>query len=356
MNPIATILTTKLILALSILSTDVATPITSLTRVGWVYQVDGNSSPLSLVANKTSQLKETPVHAFGSRRLPNPGPRVNARQILKGNPTFRAFSFLDQTLGDPVVFVSLKITLSFRYLSEPPFSTLGSYRLQNSPTTTVPLSSRLYLIGSIELSIARDRYVLDPKIHTDGVGWIKCVRFLNVANSVEVPFSFTINKVRLSLLNLQKPHLTFTRLERHLDTTQTQQPDRHLLFICKVRQDPRVVSNGPMLLKFPLGFFVQFVGVHYLGDTPDRHLSTEVKMIPDGSVDDLVERNLLKQFLLPRHYADLVARKVRRLQRADQRLGLGGVGHQLNFCYDLHLLKYNVFSKLERRSGVSSLP
>ena len=306
----------KLALTLAISFLNVTTTVAALARVDGINQDNRNTSNLGFVGHKRSELPETPVHSFGPVILTfNPGPRVYVGKVFQRYSSLRAFCQDNQFFRDSVVYIFLKVSLTTVKLFQPPFSTLGSDRLERGSTVTVPESVVFYFFRSHPFTVARDHDILNSKVYTYYPIWNKCFGILYITTTKQEPFTFTINQIRFPLLKLQEFGLSFSTRVRHLGSSKPQDPDRNFLPFLKERQDSGIVSQRAVFFEGSLFFLIQLVGVCYFSDTPNRNLGAKSEFFSDSFVNSFVQRELTEQFLVPSYFTNLVASNVNPFQR-----------------------------------------
>lgn len=106
-----------------------ATAVAGARGVAWINQYHGHARKLCLVADKLSQLAETPVVLLCPLLSANRHPGPNVRQVFEHNHGHRVFSMSDNALGNAVVHPSLKARLFTRHLFEATLSAFSMRRL-----------------------------------------------------------------------------------------------------------------------------------------------------------------------------------------------------------------------------------
>src|SRR5215217_2572963 len=103
---------------------------TALGSVARINLAVLHAVPPCLVLDERAQLIKTPIAAPCPVLVPNPGPQVDALEVLKGDALLRAFSLQNKLLADAVINVPLKAILLAGQLAQSLSSGLGTTPLQ----------------------------------------------------------------------------------------------------------------------------------------------------------------------------------------------------------------------------------
>lgn len=104
-------------------SIDGATPVAGLRRVARINEHHGRADQPCLIADKRAELEERPVAVPRPPRFPNRYALTDMRQVFQRHRSGAACGFLDQLLGNPMVFVRLEATLMAAELLQAPHCT-----------------------------------------------------------------------------------------------------------------------------------------------------------------------------------------------------------------------------------------
>ena len=208
-----------------------------------------------------------------------------------------------------MIYVFLKVALAPRKFSKSMLGRFCAYRLQDSPTFSIPFPLSFNLVARIYLAIAGHGQVDNAEINAQPSSWVKFRRFGNFTNLVEIKLAIAINEIGLTLAMFKKLKLPITAYERNPLPTSSS-PDIHSLVIRSPRQDSLVISDGSVFEEDPLMLVVKFVGIRDLGLYPDRDLGGKTKPLTHVIIGQLMQGKLVKGLGFPSYLADIVASSI----------------------------------------------
>jgi hypothetical protein len=284
-----------------------------------VNQQQWNPRKQALVFQELPQLVESSIAVSGSLLLANPGLLANAFQVFDGNRPLRVLGKINQPPTDTVIHILLKPGLSPGKLFEPALGGPGSYRLQIVPAALIPPPFLLYLVRSLDDTIAGDHDIVDPHVDTDNIIYFLFWLFFNFTGRIQVELTFDAAEIRLTSLGFQQAVLVCPAGVGDLQSS-SQRPDGDITLVCVPLQNAIIVSDCSLVGKLPFLLPVKFISIGHLADRSDNHLGRQLVMLSNVVVDQLVDIVLLESLLIPGHAADGVAGPVGFLERIQQDL------------------------------------
>lgn len=183
----------------------------SRTRAACVARVnvkDAHARNFRLVFREISELPKSPIGMLSALGFPSLSPLANACQFLHGNRLIRAFGFLNELLGNAVIYITLMAALATTHLFE---FTLGGARadlLQRGAAFGVPLALSLYQRAAITLTIAVCRYVDNSKVNAEHIINVGRLRLRHFAHGEQIEVALAKNKVRFAHAGFKQSLLT----------------------------------------------------------------------------------------------------------------------------------------------------
>jgi hypothetical protein len=320
--------TDKLTLGLPVALRRISTRRALTARVPWIDRKQKDSSARCFVRQEGAQLMEGPTSQNCTLLFPNRYSLVDPSQFFDRDSTLSAFGFGNDLLRNAMVNVGGKAKFSATQSLELALGTARTARLQFGPQTTVAVAH------VVDPAARQGRMVrgrgdrLDSEIDAQKVIYYLQSWVSNITGRGQIELAAAIDQVGFSLLRFQKLFLTFSGRVCDLESS-ISRPDAD--YVRLKSQNARVVPDGSVLGKPPLGFLVQFVGVCYFGKHSYDDLSAQQKALASRFVKQFMQGVLAENFEVPSLFTDPVAAVVRLLNRIEQSLTLGGVCIQSNF-------------------------
>lgn len=322
-------------LRLSVGLIDTTTYGASLRGISRVYKNDRDSGKCSFVPDKLPKLVKCPRIKFNSLRLTKPCAVADARQIFQGDSPSGVFSLLNYFFTQAMVNVCSEPMLTARQLFEASFGRPSSFFLEASTLAAAALSEAKDLRAAMLLAIGVGGNVDDAKVNAETTFHVIGGRIVGVTDGKQVKLAVDIAEVALAFLSSQKLDLAVASDKR--DSLPTgNRPDGDFPLGELVAQDPVVVGNSPFGPKRALSVPVELVGVGHFGNTTDSHLSREVKPLSNRLVDNLLQFEFTKDFVLPRLIRNVGARSVSQVHCGYQGLALLVIRLQFDFSCKFH--------------------
>jgi hypothetical protein len=322
----------------------------SPTGVPGVNNDHGDASQLSLVLDKTAELKERPTRKpIALVAAPSGNPVANTLEVFKSDPASGALGGCDDPLGNTVVLVTAKPGfLCFgplqgpadvlRSLAPPP---LGSCCLakRRSPFPVVSPGGVNLLSGELFVAF-RGGDIDHPEIHADKVrgrdrctvGDVDCDEQepLTVVSEHEIGLPFGVGKpLGLVLANNERhEHSAGERQEAY--TVDALEAHR-----------PLVVDDRGVLTDLDFSGLIPLVGITYAFDRMLCHLAREPEPRANLMVGELADVELVRFLAGEALAGDPVARIIESLDCASERLCLFSIRQQLNLDGELHPNHYS---------------
>jgi len=321
-----------------------STSVTALRRVSRVNKPDRNAVLVCLVNDKELKLSERPIAALCSLFPPNRRPR-DARQVLKGDATFRAFGGEYQCLADAMVNVFLKTRLPARQLLEPSSGRVGADLLQNGASVGVPLAQCFNVIALVAYPIAVGRQIDDPTINAQKPIHVVERRLGNLARREQILFALAVQQIAFTLLMFKQLTL---RVTAHIGNRFASfcRPDRNGLFVGIPAQHFQVKRDSAVFFEYALVFAVQLVAVGNFGNTAHHGLRAQLRELGTGRVITcLVQVVLSKPLFLPGVFAQPITSSIAHFKRF--------LEQRMLFC---SRLKFDLGGKFHAQQYISYCP
>ena len=281
--------------------------------IAGVYEDDGDACQPRLVFDKEAELGERPGVQDASLWLAQPYPRANTLQVLKGNPSVRAFSLRNQTLADTVVHMLCETKLFPPPLLQEPFGRLRSFGLELSPEPGVSVTKALDHAPGEGFPFGVHGDVRNAEVYAEEVFHVGGGRVHRVADGEKVEGSIAENQIAFSLAGGKELALSIPAHEGDaLPVTISPYRDFGLVHIPP--EDTVIVGDGTEGPKRALGFLDQLVGVRNFGNAPDHDLSRQPGESLGFVVDRPVDGVLPECLILPRPCGNAVTGTVRPLK------------------------------------------
>jgi len=334
---------------------------TSLAGVPRINEDHWDACQLSLVSNIALKLIERPVSVLASLLASKRCPIANTLQSFKGNRSTGVLRFSNKTLADRVICVGLKPGLLAGDFLEFALCRFGLLLLK---VLTAMLELAAVIIHSLTaelFAIAVNSQVDYSKIATQNIVNILRLRSFDLAGGEQVEIAVDQGKVAFSPLALEKFLLTLPANIRDALAT-FDCPDRDLVQINIPPQDTAIESNRSVWLESTFRLAVNFIAVNHFRDATHNNLSGKVELLTNNVVNQFVERDPGKPFVLPRLLRDVIAGSVGRLKCLFEsikllmcwlKLYLGSEFHAFDYTTTINTLKGAAFLS-PVNGGVSS--
>src|SRR5262245_13078051 len=198
---------------------------TSSARVTGVYRLHFHSRKRSLVLDISSQLRKCPLTHAISLLLPEPGPVSDAFEVFDGYSSTGVCSFSNDLLGNRMVGIRFKASLStrerfqFTFGVQWPFPAsflLGRFSLQRSFHFSIMLSCSLDIIALMHLAIAINGEIDDAEIHSDEIGRRRRRDIRNLNGHKQKPSAVLApDQIALAMFSIESLGLVFTHDNRN---------------------------------------------------------------------------------------------------------------------------------------------
>ncbi len=225
----------------------------------------------------------------------NPVP--NAREIFQGDSELVALRRLNDALGNIVVGILLKTSLLAAYLLQLPFSPSGAFLLQIAAAVgklaAVKFQGFPGVIMALGIRGDVDYSEIDPQ-HPAGLDKLRVV---NITNAGDIENALDQHQVHFTFAVLQKLSLILAALIGNCQPA-LHGPDGNggIGFEAEYLM---IVGLGGMGAESSDNLPIFFVGVRDLGDGADHHFSTKAKSLPGRFIGELMQAELLKNFMIP---------------------------------------------------------
>ena len=307
---------------------------TSLAGVPRINEDHWDACQLSLVSNIALKLIERPVSVLASLLASNRS-LTDSAQIFKSDSPLSVLRFLNKTLADRVVGITLKPGLLAGDFLEFMFCRFGLLLLKVL-TAMLEFAAVIidYLAGEL-LTVAINCQIDYSKITTENV--VNVLRFwrLNVTGGKQVEIAFDKSEIAFSTLALK--HLFLSCPANKRDALATfDRPDRDLIQVNVPLKNTTIESNRSGRFKSPSHFSVDLIAVNNLGDAADNNLSGEVELFTNVVVNQFVQRYTGKSFMLPCLFGNIVASSISRLKRLFESRELFRCWLKLDLCGEFH--------------------
>src|SRR5215831_5993330 len=285
----------------SILSTHMIAGRTSLTRVSRVYRLHFHSGKRRLVFNVPSQLRKCPLTHAISLLLPEPCPVSDAFKVFDGHSSTGVCSFRNDLLGNRMVGIRFKASLStrdrfqFSFGVQWPFAAsflLGRLSLKRSFHFFIMLSRSLDVIAHMRLAVAINGQIYNAEIHTDeiGRGYRLAIRSLN--RHEQKPLAVLApEEIALAVFSVESLGVVLAHDYRNFDPAFERQQGDSINSL--ERHHALVVRDAGVFLEARANGFVPAVGFADLGDAADGHLSRESEVIAQLAIVELLKFDLV---------------------------------------------------------------
>jgi hypothetical protein len=297
-------------LGLSIVFLSVAALTASPGGVAWVDLHEADAREYRLVFEKRSQLCERPAMQFCPLPPSGPDPRADATEFFDGDGTIRAFSGLDNALGNNMVCVAGEIRLTFRSLFKESQSGLGADLLEFLSQSTVAMPHLIQCTAGVAGAVRVAGNFYDPQIDAKAIDGGMFPVLGNVHRDIQIPLAMPENQIRFPVGIRQQEPGSFTADKRHFFTT-VNGPDANSRWYGFNHKDTGVVSDTSMPSKDSPGLPVQFVGVCNFGNEQTGDLGRNSESIAEGTVKHFLQWKSAKLFGLPRQFRESIGGGVR---------------------------------------------
>lgn len=266
--------TTKLSLAFAVTAFRMPTGVASLAGVSRIHQDNPHTSKPCLVADKLSQLAESPIAVSRPSRFPYRRPRANVRQVFKRNRPLRVFGFLNKLLCNAMVRILLKAPLLARQFPQVAFGRKAAALLQPSAQVCVPAALAFDTPPAVPFTIAVGCQICDAQVNPKHAIYCLLVRFRYVADGQHVERASVVDQIAFAFARRQQSALVFARAVRDV-LASLQRPDRNRALVGIPRQVAIIEGEGTVGLKRALGLAVQCVGISNFGDAANETLCSQ---------------------------------------------------------------------------------
>ena len=232
---------------------------------------------LCLVAYERVQLEESPVAKALPRRPWKPYPGADAREVLQGNPSHRAFGFRDQLFGNAVVGVLLKPFLPAAQLLEVTLCGFGALLLERLAQRCRSLPDRIDPGAGEGDPVARGSDGDDALVHTEVAFGLQGRSVGQLYDHAEKELFSLADQIGLAP---ERFHLKATVAQGDLLTSVNGGDARGR----KIRKgkEPGIVHHGRIGLERMLDLSVNFVRCCHLLEGPHHELGTQGRGMPRG--------------------------------------------------------------------------
>jgi len=336
--------------------TDYKTGVTHLRRIGWIDNNNRNAASLRLVFDKRTKLAEIPPAEARPELFSLIVPiSADTFQVFKDNTSIAVFSCLNDMLCNGVVHDRSRSSFLSRKPFQGFFTAFRAFGLKRRSNLLAFCSIVFNRFPGHYFTGGKRCYVHDAKIDTDKIFNIFNIIFGYFYGLKKIKLTFFINKIGLALNIGQK--LGIVANKRNPESS-VNRPNRYCLPF--VRKNAFIIGNGSKWFKRPFVFFVNFITVNSLGNTPDNHLSRKIKNSPDISVDKPVKFILIKNFIIPSNFGNIITRSIGFTKRIQKQIDLGRIWQKFYLKCQFHIIiiiKYLRMSSKnfpDYKSGVSA--
>src|SRR5262249_32987938 len=273
----------------------------SLARVTRVYRLHFHAGKRRLVFYIPSQLRKCPLTHAISLLLPEPCPVSDALKIFDGYSSTGACSFRNDLLGNRMVGIRFKSSLStrdrFQFTSgvQRPFAAsflLCRFSLKRSFHFFIMLSRSLDIIPHMHLAVTINGQIYDAEIHSDEIGRSSRLAIRSLNGHEQNPFAVLApEEIALAVFSVESLGLVFAHDDRNFDPAfESQQGDS---INSLERHHALVVRDAGVFLEARANGFVPAVGFADLSNAADGHLSPESEVIAQLAVVELLKFDLV---------------------------------------------------------------
>ena len=322
-------------LAFAVVFIDVPARCAGARGIAGIDKSDRDASTPSLVDHKALKLAKSPGMQTGPLRFVSPCPATDGLEVFKGNSASGAFGNGDNFFGNLMVNGARESLFSDPALAQ---KTLGSSRslgLKLLAKPPVPNSQSVKVPAGVANSVRCLGNRHYAEVHPEPINCFALLKVGNIDGGKQKPITITIDKIGFAALKRQQFPLPLAANKRNsqppVNAPNTDARSGHV-----PGQDASVVSYRSVFAKRAFAFFIKFVGVGHFSYQANHHLSGKREVRSKRFVERPVQRELPKLFSIPRPPAKPIARLVDRLNRAQQRSGLAGIGLQLYLDSQFH--------------------
>lgn len=309
---------------------------TPLARIGGVNRNQRNAYHTSLVSEESAKLEERPVAAFGAIVFAlNPRPLTDAGQIFNGNGAIRAFGTTDNALGDNVVHVGLKTSLTATELLEVTLGRARSLALQLCAKAVHALTVTFNRLAGVSISIRCDCNIHNAQVNTQNAFNINGRWLFNVTGGEQIELPANVAQITFALLMLKQFQLALTGGVGNFRSS-SHCPNADALFLRAPRQDATVIRDCAARPECALRFLVQLIGIAHFGDQANNHLRGQIEPFACLGIDNLMQAKCAERSLFPSACAHPIAGGIGRLKRLQEELTLFGRRKEFDFRGQFH--------------------
>lgn len=282
-------------LALSVAFRYMAAAVAGPRGVAWVYEHHRDASSLRLVADERSELSKTPVVLSCPLPFSNRHPVAYPGQIFQNNRGLRVFGVLNKTLGDAVVYPSLKARLFARHAFEATLGAFAARRLIGLARRVAPFALGFNGLARVGVAIGVGGQVDDAQIDANKPFRVyrRLLRRLHRHQQIKLPISE--DEIGLPLAPVELHPLVVAHLHGNQNATAKRCQTGE--FQPLKRQDALIVDDRAMGLKRDATPLVPLVGFDDFGDGANGQLSRQVKPRANVIVDGLLQLELREHAL-----------------------------------------------------------
>ena len=253
-------------------------------------------------------MEERPRHTLCPLRFPAPSLTVDVGQVFQPDCTVIVLGFLNEVLADAMVRVGSEACFLTADLLQFPLGTLGLLPLELPTMTMDTNSGLLHLLVGEDLTRAVHGNVNHAHVHAENViGFDGCV-LGHIAGGVEEELAVTIHQIYLTVDAISPACevgsdidlvgcSSFQGRETDLREVRTQSLEG---------QDTSIVGNAAVFPELWLDVLVPLVCLARLADGTDTKLSGETVFVPDVVIDQLLNEELARRFLLKADDSNIV--------------------------------------------------
>lgn len=290
----------------------VPAPATCLGRVAWVDGHDNDTHHGRFVGNLGAKIGVTPTAVRSSLRPIQPYPASQVRQVFDRHSSPRLGRALDYRLANDVVHVSLETVLSLAPLATQFAGATRALLLDLAAHMRVAGTQSQYLCAAVLRAVAIGRESDDAEVDTKHI--VRCghghVEEMGAHFQSPAPL-FIAHEVGLGQFRGISEHLPLMPTDAQLDLDATAQRRDARSIVDDAVQARRIEDDRPRGPKsVPLGL-VGFVAISHDSDSADDVLGHEAVVSAHGGVGQALEPDLVKLLSIPRHTADIVARRIK---------------------------------------------
>jgi len=300
------------------------------TRIARIDDDEFHARLPCLVLDEAAKLMESPSAHLRPLLLAKPCPVADALQVFQGQSTPSVFGLSNELFGNSMVSVLAKARFAPRNGFE---LTPDSLRAQAEPLaancrlleTTAKIvvadATGFDIRARVALPVAVGGDVLDTQIYTKKIG---CRRFRSIRQinrDEQKPFAvLATHKVSLPLGCSKALSLVASHDEQHQDATGKRQ-QRDPIQPLEAHQ-PLIVGNGRKRTEMRTLGLVVLVGFADLRNAAHGHLRRQSEALPQVSVEQLLQRNLVRCFPDKRFACQPISRRIEGAHRRFERSGL----------------------------------